>query len=217
MLVMNDDVRLRSVIMVATFLLCGLLSNTNVQARDADIQDVCVDEYNNLASHYDNGEWKDVYRIAQKVRSCSRDGLLSRDRIEYTYAAEIHALREMGRHQDALDRAEDIVHNRRIVKRLDFLSLVLEKSALSANHLGKMEQSLHFFNLALYDSETRDVVAKMNLRLSLYLLQKRNREYDAAGETIKEIIEILEKHADSLPLEERLITNTTSRSFTIHV
>lgn len=205
---MNGTLRLKCVMMLASLILCVSLGYTNVQAESTNIQDVCNQRYSQLTEYQDSGEWDKAYRAAKAVRSCSYQGSLSRERVEYTYVAEIQALAKMGHHEQVIARTAKIVEEGRVLERRDFLGFIFEQSALAANDLGKMEESLHFFNLALYDSSMRDLKAKVNLRRSLYLLQKRNREYEAARETIEEIKQLLDEHRSNVPVEERFVSHT---------
>jgi hypothetical protein len=203
---MTRKSRPKTFMRLACFILCFTLSYTNVQAQRADIQGVCDLEHNELIDHRDSGEWDKVYQLVGSVRACARNSAVTKARIEHTYVMEVQALAEMKRYDDVIATMKDILESHRIVERRDYLSFVLEYSALAANNLGRTEESLHLLNLALYDSEARGILATTNLQRSIYLLQKRNREYDAAGETIDEIKTILEERGSELPIEERFVT-----------
>lgn len=189
---------LRVIILLAVFVVGVAESTGNVQAQNTVVQDDCTTRYQILKNRVAGGEWDGLYQMVKNVRACSISSGFPQEKIEYTYVAEVRALRETGSDDKVLQLAHEVLGKNLITERRDFLSYILELAGVVAYSQGKADESLHLLELATYDDGARDLGQRLDLQWRLFHLQMLNRDVEGAEVTLGTLKDITDQHSDEI-------------------
>lgn len=157
---------------------------------DSQTKHECEAAYSDLYPSYQRGELERVLDLAETVKTCTS---LDRKKLEYAYIAETDVLVDLNRYEEALSLSQYVLENNVLQARRSYVSYILGDAAHAAYELGNDALSLHYYHLAVLESDEIDPLHRAINQEALAVLQVRTRNDDAALQTVLEAIKDLDE------------------------